>query len=56
MPYWAQKLTTDGVGQGMKKGFSGIEAIPDGIPTKDAFNVLVAKFPTERGAVDGRRS
>ena len=34
----------------MKKGFSGIAAIPDGIPTKDAFNVLVAKFPTESGA------
>src|SRR5213079_151655 len=28
----------------------GIEAIPDGIPTKDAFNVLVAKFPKESGA------
>src|SRR4249919_2835675 len=34
----------------MKKGFSGIEAIPDGIPTKDAFNVLVAKFPRQSGA------
>ena len=49
VPYWAQSRA-DGVGRGMKKGFSGIEAIPDGIPTKDAFNVLVAKFPKESGA------
>jgi uncharacterized membrane protein YdfJ with MMPL/SSD domain len=49
VPYWAQQRA-DGVGRGMKKGFSGIEAIPDGIPTKDAFNVLVAKFPKESGA------
>ena len=32
VPYWAQSRA-DGVGRGMKKGFSGIEAIPDGIPT-----------------------
>jgi RND superfamily putative drug exporter len=50
VPYWTQSRA-DGVGHGMKKGFSGIEAIPDGIPTKDAFNVLVAKFPKESGAV-----
>jgi len=49
VPYWAQSRA-DGVGRGMKKGFSGIAAIPDGIPTKDAFNVLVAKFPNESGA------
>jgi RND superfamily putative drug exporter len=49
VPYWTQSRV-DGVGHGMKKGFSGIEAIPDGIPTKDAFNVLVAKFPKESGA------
>jgi putative drug exporter of the RND superfamily len=49
VPYWTQSRA-DGVGHGMKKGFSGIAAIPDGIPTKDAFNVLVAKFPTESGA------
>jgi RND superfamily putative drug exporter len=49
VPYWAQSRA-DGVGRGMKKGFSGIEAIPDGIPTKDAFLVLVAKFPKESGA------
>ncbi|MDP9301436.1 MAG: MMPL family transporter [Actinomycetota bacterium] len=49
VPYWAQSRA-DGVGRGMKKGFSGIEAIPDGIPTKDAFKVLVAKFPKESGA------
>ena len=49
VPYWVQSRS-DGVGHGMKKGFSGIEAIPNGIPTKDAFNVLVAKFPTQSGA------
>src|SRR5262245_2009649 len=49
VPYWVQSRA-DGVGHGMKKGFSGIEAIPDGIPTKDAFNVLVQKFPTQSGA------
>ncbi len=49
VPYWTQKHADDS-GRGMKKGFSGIAAIPDGIPTKDAFNALVAKFPTESGA------
>src|SRR4029077_16015613 len=49
VPYWAQSRA-DGVGRGMKKGFSGIEALPDGIPTKDSFLVLVAKFPKESGA------
>jgi RND superfamily putative drug exporter len=44
LPYWAQGHPEDN-GRGIKTGFSGISTIPDGIPTKDAFNVLVAKFP-----------
>jgi uncharacterized membrane protein YdfJ with MMPL/SSD domain len=48
VPYWTQAHPEDD-GHGMKKGFSGIAAVPDGIPTKDAFNVLVAKFPRQSG-------
>jgi uncharacterized membrane protein YdfJ with MMPL/SSD domain len=48
VPYWAQKHADDS-GRGIKTGFSGIAAVPDGIQTKDAFNVLVAKFPTAGG-------
>jgi RND superfamily putative drug exporter len=44
VPYWAQAHAEDN-GRGIKTGFSGIAAVPDGIPTKDAFNILVAKFP-----------
>ena len=46
VPYWAQSRA-DGVGRGMKKGFSGIAAIPDGIPTKSGtfdFTVRAAVF------------
>ena len=49
VPYWTQAHAGDS-GRGMKKGFSGIAAVPDGVPTKDAFNVLVAKFPRQSGA------
>jgi RND superfamily putative drug exporter len=44
LPYWFQAHPEDD-GRGIKTGFSGISTIPDGIPTKDAFNVLVQKFP-----------
>ena len=44
VPYWMQAHPEDD-GRGIKTGFSGIAAVPDGIPTKDAFNILVAKFP-----------
>jgi RND superfamily putative drug exporter len=44
VPYWAQGHPNDN-GRGIKTGFSGIATIPDGIQTKDAFNVLIAKFP-----------
>ena len=44
LPYWLQQQST-GDGRGIKTGLSGISTIPDGVQTKDAFNVLVAKFP-----------
>jgi RND superfamily putative drug exporter len=45
IPYWAQSNPQDN-GRGIRTGFSGISTIPDGIQTKEAFDVLVAKFPT----------
>jgi putative drug exporter of the RND superfamily len=44
VPYWSQKSPVDN-GRGIRTGFSGISTIPDDIQTKQAFNVLVAKFP-----------
>jgi putative drug exporter of the RND superfamily len=44
VPYWAQKSPVDN-GRGIRTGFSGISTIPDDIQTKQAFDVLVAKFP-----------
>jgi len=44
IPYWAQAHPDDN-GRGIKTGFSGISTIPEGIQTKEAFDVLVAKFP-----------
>ncbi len=45
IPYWFQAHPEDN-GRGIKTGFSGISTIPHGIQTRDAFDVLVAKFPT----------
>src|SRR5262245_34748719 len=45
VPYWVQSNPLD-EGRGIRTGFSGISTIPDGVQTKDAFEVLVAKFPT----------
>jgi RND superfamily putative drug exporter len=45
VPYWAQSNPHD-EGLGMRTGFSGISTIPDGVQTKEAFEVLIAKFPT----------
>ncbi len=50
LPYWAQSHPNDS-GRGMKTGFAGISTIPDGIQTKDAYNVLLAKFPQAGGQV-----
>jgi putative drug exporter of the RND superfamily len=44
VPYWFQGHPTDD-GRGIKTGFSGTATIPEGIPTRDAFDVIVAKFP-----------
>jgi RND superfamily putative drug exporter len=44
VPYWAQRSPVDN-GRGIRTGFSGISTIPDDIQTKQAFDVLVAKFP-----------
>jgi RND superfamily putative drug exporter len=44
IPYWAQSNPQDD-GLGMRTGFSGISTIPDGIQTKEAFYVLIEKFP-----------
>jgi RND superfamily putative drug exporter len=45
VPYWYQAHPEDN-GRGIKTGFSGISTIPKGIQTRDAFDVLVAKFPS----------
>jgi RND superfamily putative drug exporter len=44
IPYWAQKHATDN-GRGIKTGLSGINTIPQGVPTREAFDVIVAKVP-----------
>jgi RND superfamily putative drug exporter len=44
IPYWAQSHPTDS-GRGIKTGLSGINTIPEGVPTRQAFDVIVAKFP-----------
>src|SRR6266511_3348762 len=45
VPYWAQSNPHDS-NRGMRTGFSGISTIPDGVQTKESFEVLIAKFPT----------
>ena len=44
VPYWAQAHPTDN-GRGIKTGLSGISTIPDDVQTKQAFDVILAKFP-----------
>jgi RND superfamily putative drug exporter len=44
IPYWAQSHPNDSA-RGIKTGLSGINTIPEGVPTREAFDVLVAKFP-----------
>jgi putative drug exporter of the RND superfamily len=45
IPYWAQSNPHDS-SRGIRTGFSGISTIPKDIPTRQAFDVLIAKFPT----------
>ncbi len=44
IPYWLQGHPED-EGRGIKTGFSGMSTVPKGIQTRDAFDILVAKFP-----------
>jgi len=44
VPFWTQRNPIDD-SRGIRTGFSGISTIPDDIQTKQAFDVLVAKFP-----------
>jgi RND superfamily putative drug exporter len=44
LPYWIQGHPEDD-GRGIKTGLSGISTLPDGIQTKQAYDVLLAEFP-----------
>ena len=44
LPYWIQSHP-DGEGRGIKTGLAGISTLPDGIQSKEAFDVIVEKFP-----------
>ena len=48
LPYWFQSHP-DGEGRGIKTGLAGISTLPDGIQSKEAFDVIVERFP-EAGA------
>jgi RND superfamily putative drug exporter len=44
LPYWFQSHP-DGEGRGIKTGLAGISTLPEGIQSKEAFDVIVEKFP-----------
>jgi RND superfamily putative drug exporter len=44
LPYWIQNHPEDD-GRGIKTGFAGISTLPEGIQSKEAFDVIVEKFP-----------
>jgi RND superfamily putative drug exporter len=44
LPYWFQ-AHPDGDGRGIKTGLAGISTLPDGIQSKEAFDVIVERFP-----------
>jgi len=44
LPYWFQSHP-DGEGSGIKTGFAGISTLPEGIQTKEAYDVIVERFP-----------
>jgi RND superfamily putative drug exporter len=48
LPYWFQSHP-DGEGSGIKTGFAGISTLPDGIQSKEAFDVIVERFPEAGG-------
>ena len=44
LPYWFQ-AHPDGEGRGIKTGLAGISSLPDEVEAKQAFNLLIEKFP-----------
>ena len=48
LPYWFQGHPEDD-GRGIKTGLAGISTLPDGIQSKEAFDIIVERFP-EAGA------
>ena len=44
LPYWIQSHPEDD-GRGIKTGFAGISTLPEGIQSKEAFDVVVERFP-----------
>jgi putative drug exporter of the RND superfamily len=48
LPYWFQGHPEDD-GRGIKTGLAGIGTLPDGVQSKEAFDIIVERFP-EAGA------
>jgi RND superfamily putative drug exporter len=44
LPYWFQQHP-DGEGRGIKTGLAGISSLPDETQTKQAFDLIVSRFP-----------
>jgi len=44
LPYWFQSHP-DGEGRGIKTGLAGISSLPDEVQAKQAFNLLISRFP-----------
>ena len=44
MPYWLQGHPEDD-GRGIKTGLAGIGTLPDGVQSKEAFDIIVERFP-----------
>ena len=44
LPYWFQGHP-DGEDRGIKTGLAGISTLPDGIQSKEAFDIIVERFP-----------
>ena len=44
LPYWFQGHPEDD-GQGIKTGLAGISTLPEGTPTRDAYEIILAEFP-----------
>jgi putative drug exporter of the RND superfamily len=44
LPYWFQGHPEDD-GQGIKTGLAGISTLPEGTPTRDAYELILSEFP-----------